>query len=116
MHRCGPGSISGAGIWQGSSRLSRISGFIQVLRLPPPHVTMKRAFENASASSQSFLCSHLTFTILSGIGQQTDDKFIKFVLFFPEYRFWYFVQIVSCGNDCMNYQNQFSLENEEKYF
>ena len=38
-HHCDPGSNPGVGMWQGSGRSSKVGGFPQVLRFPPPHMT-----------------------------------------------------------------------------
>ena len=39
-HRCDPGSNPGVGMWQGSCGLtSKVGGFPQVLRFPPPRMT-----------------------------------------------------------------------------
>ena len=41
-HRCNPGSNPVVGMWQGSDRLSKVGGFLRVLRFPPPRMTTER--------------------------------------------------------------------------
>ena len=38
-HCCYPGSNPSVGMWQGCGRPSKVGGFPQVLRFPPPHMT-----------------------------------------------------------------------------
>ena len=40
--RCGPGSITGANVWQSSGRPSKFDDFLRVCQYLPPRMTTKR--------------------------------------------------------------------------
>ena len=54
----------------------------------------------------------LTFTTVWS--NLDDDKFVVFVIFFPENRIWHFMQIVFMETICMKCQNMFSGKNNKK--
>ena len=50
------------------------------------------------------------------MANSADDKYMVFFLFFPENRSWYFMQIVSIGDNLHEMSNHVFWEKLEKYY
>ena len=73
----------------------------------------KKKFEILSVH---FMIRVLSINLTTHRANLADDKLMMLFLFFPENRFWHFMQIVSYGDNLHGMSNPVFWEKYEKYF